>query len=245
MCQECNNMATTIHFRWYALCDNSLTNSHESSSDPTMLSVQLDFLGSNAVSTNSKKWISQPRSWSISLISWQEGCALYHKQNQTPCHPTQGKGFNWITAWLWVKNHINSKLQFSHPPHHGCYIQSSPGHFHTPCYGHQGECLHHTINENSKQSFSIYPTEKIDREKVSQLCDPVQSSPKTGWEMQHFSPRGCKKPKRYPNARNIQFLNLKNIQICLTKSGEVKPSPSEKTFYVQTLYNMNSSDNLV
>jgi len=92
---------------------------------------------------------------------------------------------------------ICSNSRYNHPQNHVCSIRSSPIHFRSirlspihfraPLCGHEEECLPHTINETSNQSFEMYQTERIHREKSSERRGQIWSSTKTCWDMPFYS----------------------------------------------------------
>ena len=63
-----------------------------------------------------------------------------------------------------------SNLGYAHPPSHESSFRSSPLHFDPPHYELERDCLHHTINENSNQTFSISKPNQNEANPLSQVC---------------------------------------------------------------------------
>ena len=169
-------------------------NSHQSSSGPTMSSVQSNFMASNFLTINSKNEDTNPghdpfcsslgkRVLHGTPNENKHGAIIQEGRDSIESMPYIGSGLRQPNS----NHHIFSNIQYHHPLNHLCSIQSSPTHFRTPLCGHEDEFLPHNINENSNHSFETYQTEEIDSEKISEGHCQIQSGPITGWEMPFFS----------------------------------------------------------
>jgi len=155
-------------------------NSYPSSSGQTMSSIQSNFIASNSLPTNSKNEDLNPDHDPICLSLGKR--VLHGTRNENKHGAMLQKGRDSIESMPYIgsglrepnsNDHIFSNLQYNHPQNHVCSIQSSPIHSHSIqsssihfralLCGHEEECLPHTINENSNQSFKTYQTEFTER----------------------------------------------------------------------------------
>ena len=191
-------------------------------------------MASNSLSTNSKNEDPNPDHDPFRLSLGKR--VLHGITNKTKHSAVLLKGRDSIESMPYVgrefrepnsNDRIFSSSRYNHPQNHVCSIilspihfrsiQSSPIHLRAPLCGHEEECLPHTINETSNQSFETYQTERIHREKSSERRGQILSSTKTWWDMPFSSIYECSEP---PNHYSTKRFSVNDPRIVMSKSHD-------------------------
>ena len=166
---------------------------HQSSSAPTMSSrAQLDSMAPNALPS---LWNAASHYSGHGPIQSCLGKDVNSNSNEIRHHVIKhnakdsndslhgGVGFRRLD----FNDNINSVDQYGYRPNNELSHQSHPVYFHDPSNGHEeGECVLHTINENSNLTFSLCPSEKSDMENFSQMRGQNQSTHLINYKMPFF-----------------------------------------------------------